>query len=1111
MYRSTAFKLLIMLMAIGMAVFSWQFRDDAFPELSPSFKLKQHEVAAAADKLAKQMGYKPEAYQASTSFSEKTTAKYFLELEYGLDELRAASDKGVKLWYWIQRYFQPESEKEFTIQLDTLGRPTGFIEVVPETEVRAELSQSEARQKAEEFLASHVQKHPLNTLKLIETGKTQRTGHTVHKFTWKRVDWSWGDGPYYIKVHIKGDRVGAYGEYLKVPEAWTRDFTNKRSENKIYQTIAETMSIILLIGGLILFIRMIIRHEVNFHNFPLIWLLPVSLIILTAQLSQFPDIIYNYETTDNFNSYLTDEIIAILYSSLLELGVFLVLAFIADAMWHKAFPHHVPIRALLNGRGINTESAMNSVLLGFFFALASLTYVTAFYIFGNDVGIWTPSSINYSEVITSYLPAAEALYTGVSASWLEELGYRVIALLVLFRLTGSKWFAIIVSAAVWGFMHSNYPQLPGYARGIELTLEGILLGWVALRYGILTTLLSHCLYNTWLGAFVAFQSGSPLHIVLAIIVSIWPAALLLKGYLYQRQHHTALSIEQLAIGSPTIKQQLFESERLITDKYLQPRSIHPIIAVGMVLLAVILYSFAPISKLDSLGNIEKHHDEIGMIADNLFEQETGSNSANFYKTIKRSASIASYNKDYLLQHISREKLEEIIEQRLFQDYWKVTYFKERERTFHILYLKPDGQLFLLKNSIADTDPGEKIHQKDALYIARGFMEEKFAIDSSTLDLISIQNIERKNRRDFKITFEDTAWKIGDSKLRWNLSIQGDRINSFSKYIKLPDDYRRELKKHEWKDTLNTVIEYISSGILLASAFLLIGLLLYRHMVPWKQTLLAACAFPALAVFTQINESLNFYSGYSTTQSFTNFYSIKAIDFASDIFLSYIVGVFLFAIAFGLVKWLTGKMPNDFLSTHKANMSGQYRQGVAQAFFLLGLIICIDYSAYYIERLFIPESSLSVLTVSINSFFPAISSVLTSLQTSLLEFALAIIYMLTAILFWHKHRSLLIALISVLILQDINSAIDSNSATLFTLGYFLLLTITKFAVFILFFRSNIIAYLLFFYYQALMPDTYLLFSKSWPAYSGDAILALIALLLPLIALIFYQRKQPEHVT
>src|SRR5262249_10187768 len=79
------------------------------------------------------------------------------------------------------------------------------------------------------------------------------------------------------------------------------------------------------------------------------------------------------------------------------------------------------------------------------------------------------------------------------------------------------------------FMHSNYPQMPGYTRGIELTIVGVVWGILLLRYGVVATLTAHYLYDCWLGSLIVFQSAGWANKIGAVAVSVWPLALFLWG------------------------------------------------------------------------------------------------------------------------------------------------------------------------------------------------------------------------------------------------------------------------------------------------------------------------------------------------------------------------------------------------------------------------------------------------------------------------------------------------------------------------------------------------------------------------------------------------------
>src|SRR5262249_7593702 len=67
--------------------------------------------------------------------------------------------------------------------------------------------------------------------------------------------------------------------------------------------------------------------------------------------------------------------------------------------------------------------------------------------------------------------------------------FRMFAIPFLEKVTRSRIAAVILPAFLWSFLHSNYPQEPGYIRGIEVGLIGIVAGLGILHWGIVATLI----------------------------------------------------------------------------------------------------------------------------------------------------------------------------------------------------------------------------------------------------------------------------------------------------------------------------------------------------------------------------------------------------------------------------------------------------------------------------------------------------------------------------------------------------------------------------------------------------------------------------------------------
>ena len=143
-------------------------------------------------------------------------------------------------------------------------------------------------------------------------------------------------------------------------------------------------------------------------------------------------------------------------------------------------------------------------------SICHLGYVTLFYILGNDyLGVWSPATMTqYSNAYSTYLPWIYPLLTGLVAATMEEFLFRLVAISLLLRWFKRSWLALLVSAVVWAFLHADYPQEPIYIRGLELTIVGILLGIVFLRFGVWATIISHYVYNCFLGVYPMVQSDS---------------------------------------------------------------------------------------------------------------------------------------------------------------------------------------------------------------------------------------------------------------------------------------------------------------------------------------------------------------------------------------------------------------------------------------------------------------------------------------------------------------------------------------------------------------------------------------------------------------------------
>ena len=206
-----------------------------------------------------------------------------------------------------------------------------------------------------------------------------------------------------------------------------------------------------------------------------------------------------------------------------------LLIVLAEAVHRGGLPLHPSFRRALGPLALRDPHTLRALGIGIVFAAVGLAYVAGFYVVARRFGTWCPVEIDYVQALSGWLPWIEPMHTGLTAAFSEELLFRVIGILLYVKVLRVRWVAVLLAGATWAFLHSNYAQMPGYIRGIELTAEGALGGALFLRFGIVTTLTTHYLYDCWLGSLVVSQSPAWKDKLGALAVSLWPVALFAWG------------------------------------------------------------------------------------------------------------------------------------------------------------------------------------------------------------------------------------------------------------------------------------------------------------------------------------------------------------------------------------------------------------------------------------------------------------------------------------------------------------------------------------------------------------------------------------------------------
>ena len=229
-------------LAVGASLFY-----KAFPEAGIDFAVTREESRLQAEVFLADQGLATAAHHHSAVFSFDGTAKTFLERSLGLQGATRAIAETVRLWRWEHRWVRPGHKEEYRLAHTTDGRLVAFEHRLEEERAGAHLPGPQARALAER-LATQVLGRDLGAYEFVEAERLDRPNRTDHLFTWRLRGWEQAGATYRFELRLHGSSLGGFDEYLKVPEAWSRQYQELRSHNQAAGQVATVFMLLTWVG-----------------------------------------------------------------------------------------------------------------------------------------------------------------------------------------------------------------------------------------------------------------------------------------------------------------------------------------------------------------------------------------------------------------------------------------------------------------------------------------------------------------------------------------------------------------------------------------------------------------------------------------------------------------------------------------------------------------------------------------------------------------------------------------------------------------------------------------------------------------------------------------------
>ena len=805
----------------------------AFPEASIDFRVTRDEAKVQAADFLAARGFDLAGYRHSAIFRYDNQTKTFLERELGLEGATQVIGDPVQLWRWSNRWVRELEKEEFQATVTTSGELVSFSHLIEEEASGASLAEAEARRLAETFLTAELGRD-LAALDFVEARAQERPNRIDYTFSWKLRDFAVGEAHYRFYVRLQGDQIGGFGEYLKIPEAWERDYAELRSRNETTGLVAGTLLILTILAMLVSFFSGVRARDIRWKTAAIFGAIAAVLTLL-AELNNLPLTSFSYDTTDTYGSFLTGQLLNSLFAAAAQGILIFFLTAAAEPLYRRYYANQIQIGGQFTPAGLRTKRFLLGTILGLAMTPAFLAYQVLFYITAEQFGAWSPADIPYSEMINTYIPWIMVLLIGFMPAVSEEFISRAFSIPFLHKYLKSRWAAVVIAGLIWGFAHANYPQQPFYIRGIEVGIGGIIVGYIFLRFGILAPLVWHYTIDALYTSLILFRSSNSYFIVSAALsagLMLLPLAVALVLYLRQRRFadptpllnkSAAPAASEADADEPTVQ---------------QPAA--PALTFAYTPLSKRRMGWAAVVVVASLGFFALDYEKpLNFVDVRLTQAEAKAKAIEHLAAAGADASayeVVTYYQNqpdamairYILERDSMAVVNRLYQEDLLASLWVTRFFRYGEKEEYRVAIHPeDGSLYSINHLLAEEAEGADLEEAQAQAIAVEHLRS-FGLDPERLELKEASSEKLPNRRDHRFVFEAVegdARNVDELRYRVRVNVAGDEPISIYRFLKVPEDWRRARQE---STTLKTAL----SGLLivLIAAVVLHGLWLLVRRV-----------------------------------------------------------------------------------------------------------------------------------------------------------------------------------------------------------------------------------------------------------------------------------------
>ena len=586
----------------------------------------------------------------------------------------------------------------------------------------------------------------------------------------------------------------------------------------------------------------------------------------------------------------------------LALGLVVSLTVVAaEPLYRTSQPDQLRLNVAWTLPGIRSKEFFRSCVIGLGMAAGHIGMVVLFYMVGSRFGVWAPQDIAYTDVVSTALPWLYPLTIGVYAATSEEFLFRLFAIPFLMRITRSRWLAVILPAFFWGFLHSTYPQEPGYIRGIEVGLIGIVAGVVMLRYGILATLVWHYTVDALLISLFLLRSGNLYFRVSGVLVGAGALIpLLVSGAFYLARRRFEPDEALLNRAEPLAEKPAAApaAERVSqTVESLSPGRIRLLLGCGVA--GVLLVALVRPQVVGDFLRFQVNARQVVAQADDILRAHAihPERYHSVATLVPRSDDLAN---EFMRRKIGMAAVDRLYRERLPVALWRVRYFRDGEQEEYAVIIRPDGSFYSLHHTLEEKTPGAKLSREDAQARAEAYLRGEKRLELAQWKLMETNADARPARTDHTFVWEEIQPVAGggadSAHVRMELKVQGDEVSGYRMFFKIPEAWERQQTEQTLPRVLSRVWRVVFFAALGVAVLVLFFKNLRQQTVPWRRLAKWALVVLAGTVLTTADNLPQILANYATAMPLKIYAAVVGVSVFVLVLFSFVMAFFLLGLA-----------------------------------------------------------------------------------------------------------------------------------------------------------------------------------------------------------------------